>query len=342
MLSFAHPFWFFLLPLVGMAAWFLYRRRVRTGLIFAPVARLPHQGQSWRTQTAACLPALFLLSLALMIVALARPRNVFARVRRTANALAIEMVVDVSESMSALDMSDFSNGRLLIERTRLDKVKKAFAEFVKKRPDDLIGLITFGGYASTRAPLTADTRALLHVLEGAQIPRGNVDRTETLTAIGDALATACARLEHAKARSRVIVFLSDGVPTAGIIAPEDGIKMAKDLGIKIYSIGVGSRGQTPIRGRDLFGRNVLTSAMMDFDEALLKRMAEETDGRYFNVRDPEGMDAAMESINELETTRVEQHIYRRYQELFPWFLTPAIGLLLLGVSLNMAITRRLV
>jgi len=345
---FASPYSFFLWLPVLAAAWFVYRRRVRRGILFAPASRLRVARSTWRTAAANVLPALFLTGLALAVTALARPQTVSSKITRTADVIAIEMVVDVSGSMEALDLSIRTPGAERI-RTRLDAVKETFAEFVERRPDDLIGLVTFGGYAATRAPLTTDRDALVHVLKGVEIPGRSFDdkgrvvnQEELLTAIGDALATACARLEDVETKSKIIVLLSDGESNTGVIEPETAAELARELGIRVYTIGVGSTGRAPFWGRDLFGRRVVQYAHVILDEALLRQIAETTGGRYFNVRDPDGLETALADINRLEKTRVERDVYRQYNELFTWFLWPAATLIVLATGLNMLAARRVV
>lgn len=350
MFRFADPYYFLLILPLAAATGFVYRRRIRSAMLFSPLHRIGNARPGWRVYGSYFLPALFLAGLLLSIFALARPQTVFSRSRRTADVIAIAMVVDVSGSMEALDMSDTDplTRRIVRERTRLDAVKDMFTEFVSLRPDDLIGLITFGGYASTRVPLTTDHDALQHVLKGVDIPKASQDRQgqivnqeELLTAIGDALATACARLQEAETKSRIVVLLSDGESNTGIIKPEDAIQAAKELGFKVYTIGVGSSGRAPFRGRDLFGRDTIQYAQVALDEALLRRAANETGGRYFNVRDPKGLERALEEINTLEKTQVERDVYHQYNELFPWFLVPALVLLVAGTGMNVAVARRL-
>lgn len=348
MFRFADPYYFFLLIPAGIAAWFAYRKRITSGILFAPTFRLPAAGRTWRTYAAHVLPVLFLAGLVLAVAALARPQTVFSRTHRTADAIAMEMVVDVSGSMGALDLSTRTPAGIKY-RTRLDVVKQTFAEFVEKRPDDLIGLVTFGGYATTRSPLTTDHSALLHVLQGVEIPKPAhgkngqiINQEELLTAIGDALATACGRLEHAEPKSKIIVLLSDGESNTGIIRPEQAMKAAKELGVKVYTIGVGSTGRAPFMGRDIFGRKSIQYAHVTLDEALLKNIADTTGGRYFNVRDPGGLEKAMKDIDNLEKTKIEREEYNQYNELFHWLLGPALGLIVLGTGLNMMIAKRII
>lgn len=347
MFHFATPLAFLLLLPWAAAAWRLYRRGRVAGVLFAPTHRLPTNTSGWRVVVARALPALFLLGALLLIVAAARPQTFLARERRDVNAIAIQMAVDLSGSMQALDLSERTPAGV-VEQTRLDVVKATFARFIEKRPDDLIGLVTFGGYASTRSPLTADHRALLHVLKGVEIPTSQTDdqgrpvsQEELLTAIGDGLTTACARLVDAEPKTRIVVLLSDGESNTGLVQPDTAAEAAKKLGIRVYTIGVGSTGEAPFRTRDLFGRSVIGRANVTLDEAQLKRIAETTGARYFSVRDPDGLQQALDDINKLETTRVERQSYYRYNERFVWPLLAGALLVWLSLTLNMQTTRRL-
>jgi Ca-activated chloride channel family protein len=348
MFQFATPFAFLLIIPLAFAAWRVYSARVNRGIRFAPTNRIPRRGKSWRTVAALILPAITLLGLAMLIVAMARPRTVLSKTHRTANVISIEMVVDVSGSMEALDLSE-KTATGTKYKTRLDAVKDAFKQFVDKRSDDLIGLISFGGYVSTLAPMTSDHDALIHVLDGVSTPKalfdanGNViNKDELLTAVGDALATACARIEKAKTTSKVIVLLSDGESNAGAITPEQAIEVAKKMGIKVYTIGVGSTGRAPFWATDAFGRKSISYAYVTLDEDMLRKIADETNGLYFNVKDEKGLSKALEQIDKLEKTKVEQDIYRQYNELFSYFVLIGSLLILLGLILNTTITRKLI
>ncbi len=344
MFSFAHPYCFLLgLPL-ALAAWFLYSRRVRQAMLFAPTHRLPRAQRSWRLRTRAALPLFYLAGLALLIIALARPQTLLSRSTHRTNAIAIQMVVDVSGSMEALDFSTRDQ-----HRSRLDVVKETFVKFIERRPDDLIGLVTFGGFATSRVPLTIDHGILRHVLQGIQIPKPSLNSAgqvanheELLTAIGDALAVACARLEQSVVKSKIIVLLSDGESNTGLIKPEDAMKAAKALGIKVYTIGIGSNGRAPFMVQDLFGRNVIQYAEVRMDEDLLKSIAITTGGHYFNVTNPQGLDQALVEINKLEKTAIHSHVYNQYNELFLWPLLLGLLLCIMAVSANMLISRQLI
>jgi Ca-activated chloride channel family protein len=339
----ANPLYLLLLAPLAVAAWHVYRRRRRQGLVFSALSRIPATGRSsWRIAMSNTAPAFFLAGTALAIVALARPQTVFTTLKRSSDAIAIMMTADISGSMQALDFSDIVGNRIVKERTRLDVVKETFAKFVDKRTDDLVGLVTFGGYASTRSPLTMDHKALLQIIKAIEIPAAaSADDKELLTAIGDGLATACARIEKSDLKSRIIVLLSDGESNTGIVQPADAARLAKQMGIKVYTIGIGSNATAPVRGRDMFGRERIVSMEVHIDEETLKAIARETGGLYFNVRNTQGLEDAMKQIDSLEKTRVEREIYEQYDEWFPWLLAPGLALILLGTTLNMAIARRL-
>ena len=346
-MSFAWPMCFLLCAPLALAAWRMLRRGRRAGIKFAPIRRLPARTAGWRARVANMAPWFFLAGAALLIIAAARPRTSLARSSRSVDAIAIAMTVDVSGSMEALD---FTPRGASTEKTRLDVVKEMFAKFVEARPDDLIGLVTFGGYASTRAPLTADHEVLLHVLKGVQVPsvaydaNGRpVDQEEQMTAIGDGLATAIARVKDADMKSKIVILLSDGVSNTGAVEPDAAAAAAAKLGIRVYTIGVGTRSnRTPFRVRDMFGRSAIQYADMSFDESQLKSIASKTGARYFGVRDEGGLKAALEEIDSLEKTTLDRTAYQRWNEYFPWFLVPGAALLLLAVSLQMFASRRLV
>ena len=346
MFRFATPLAFLLLLPWGLALWRLFRRGPRRALLFAPMHRLPVRTAGWRSVAARLLPALFALGALLLIVAAARPQTFFARERRTVDALAIAMAVDVSGSMEALDLTEGTPTGPNAQ-TRLDVVKSVFGRFIRQRPDDLIALVAFGGYASTRSPLTADHAALLQILKATSIPRNAVDeqgrtvsQEELLTAIGDGLATACARLQDAEPKTRIVVLLSDGESNTGIITPETAAETAAKLGFRVYTIGVGSTGRAPFRVRDEFGRERVAFGEVTLNETQLRQIAEKTSGRYFNVRDTEGFRRAMDAINELETTRITRNVYNQYNEKYLPFM--ALGTLLAAgsVLLNLFIVQR--
>ena len=346
-MNFANPLLLLLFVPLAFAAWRRLRRARRSGIRFSAVGRLPAKAAGWRAQLAALTPYALLAGLALLTVAAARPRTSLAREKKSVDAIAIAMTVDVSGSMDALDLTP-KGERFSRETTRLAVVKKLFAQFVEQRPDDLIGLVTFGGYAATRSPLTADHEALLNVLKGVEIPSIAVDaqgqaiaQDEQMTAVGDGLATALARLKDAKPKTKIVILLSDGVSNTGAVEPDEAAAAAKKMGVKVYAIGVGTRSRrTPIFGRDFFGRATIQYADMTFDEKQLRSIARQTGGTYFPVNDRDSLEEALKEIDQLETTKLDADVYNRWRENFVWFLAPGVLCVLAAVTLSMAAARR--
>lgn len=345
----------FLLPL-AFAAWRLLRRSRRTGIRFSAVARLPQRTAGWRARVAAVAPFVLLAGLALLTAAAARPRSPYANTRRNVDAIAIVMAVDISGSMSILDLAPpdvvrtlygmSQTGRAvssdqaakLKDVNRLSVVKRVFAEFVKRRPDDLVGLVTFGTFAETRAPLTADHEALLGMLRKVEIPEIN---QETMTAIGDGLGMSLSRLEKAEPTSKVIILLSDGVDNASAVSPEAVSEIAARRGVKVYSIGVGTSAHfQPVVSQTFFGTRI-TNAEATFDEGQLRNIAKRTGGRYFPVNDQAALKEALAEIDRLETTPIETDVTTRWNEHFAAFLIAGALLSLLAAFLSIAASRRL-
>ncbi len=345
--NFAAP-WAFLLALpLAFAAWRLLRRRKRGGVKFSAFARLPRTAGGWRAWVAEHIPYVLLAGLTLLVIAAARPRTPLAHRSQQVDAIAIAMTLDVSGSMEALDLTPRGK-QPSKETTRLAIVKKLFVEFVDKRPDDLIGLVTFGGYAATRAPLTADHAALDNVLRGVEVPsvafdaKGNaIAQDEQMTALGDGLSLALLRLKDAKPKSKVVILLSDGVSNTGAVTPEEAADAAEKLGIRVYAIGIGTKStRTPFFSRDFFGRPTIAYADTTFDEGQLKSIAKKTGGRYFAVNDRAALASALEEIDKLETTALDVDVWDRWDEKFVPFLLSGVGLLLAAVLVSLVANRR--
>lgn len=341
-MSFAYPYAFlFLLPLM-FAAWRLLRRSRGRGVAFSAVARIPVKKSGWRVWLAAIAPWILIAGLLTLVFAAARPRVPLGKDRKNVDAIAIAMTVDVSGSMSSLDLTpegvEYSE-----DTTRLAVVKKVFADFVEKRPDDLIGLVTFGTYASARAPLTSDHETLLNVLKGVEIPMGD---GEAETAVGDGLSVALLRLKDAKPKSKIAILLSDGVSNIGSeqggVDPVTAADSAAKMGIKVYTIGIGTKARrSPRLFKDHYGRNIVRMWPSGFDEAQLKSIAEKTSGMYFAVNDSDGLEKAMEEIDKLETTPLEVDEWKRWVEYFPVLLLIGASLAVLSAVLSMLSVRRL-
>jgi Ca-activated chloride channel family protein len=342
---FQDPLWLLLLiPLAAAGVWMM-RRRHGAAVLYSSVELLKKLPVTWAQRVKRQLPWIFIAGLALLCIAMARPQHGREEFRIRAEGIAIEMVVDRSGSMQALDF-ELDNKRA----DRLAVVKKVFHDFVAGegglpgRPDDLIGLVDFGGFVEAKCPLTFDHGALLQLLETVKIPqpitdsRGNIINArllqeEQMTAIGDALATAVERLKPIKAKSKVIILLSDGESNAGVVDPAEAAEAAKAYGIKIYTIGIGTTGFVPVPQIDMFGRKVLVRDMVRLDEQTLKMIADTTGGKYYNAQDTETLRKIYADIDRLEKTTSEGRLYTEYRELFLYALIPGLALVLLEMVL---------
>jgi Ca-activated chloride channel homolog len=342
---FQDPWWLVLLLPVAAAAVAIFYRRPRATVLYSSVATLRRLPVTWAQRFKRLLPWLFLAGMAALVIALARPQHGKEEYRVRAEGIAIEMAVDRSGSMQALDFT-IDDERV----DRLQAIKKVFREFVvgdgelTGRPDDMIGLVAFGGFAEAKCPLTFDHDALLAVLDDVKIPQPIYNsrremvnerllQEESATAIGDAIAAAVERLKPVKAKSKIIILLTDGESNAGVLQPLEAAKIAKPFGIKIYTIGIGSNGPVPFPTRDMFGREVMTRQIFPLDEATLKAIAETTGGQYFNARNTTSLKEIYASIDKLERTVSEGRRYTQYRELFPFALFPGLGLMLLEIVL---------
>jgi Ca-activated chloride channel homolog len=332
-MTFANPIWLVLLvfvPLLLLPLW----RRSRPAVLFPSAGLLSGIRPSVWQQLAWLPTALRVASLTVLVIALARPQKPNERTRVFAEGIAIQMVVDCSGSMQ---IEDFElNGKAA---TRLEAVKDVFKRFVHGegplggRPDDLIGLVKFANFPDVQCPLTLSHEALLHDIDGLKTAIPSDDGTN----IGDAVAWALEDLKSAKAKSKVMIILTDGVnqpaPIEGMAQPLDPIdaaKIAQGLGVKIYTIGAGSTGGLA----RMKGQVVRVPPV---DERLLQQMAELTGGKYYRGNDTEGLRQITSEIDRLEKTASESLVYLDYQELFPGLAWA--GLVMLGAEQLLVATR---
>ncbi|MCK6529177.1 VWA domain-containing protein [Myxococcota bacterium] len=272
------------------------------------------------------LTALRFAALALLVVAWARPQGGTKQEEVISEGVDIQLVVDTSGSMKALD---FQVGGESV--TRLDVSKNVVRDFIERRVNDRIGLVVFGLDAITQCPLTIDYGILLTLLDDLRI--GMVGDG---TAIGTALGTAVQRLKDAKSKSRIVVLLTDGRNNAGAIEPEQAARIARTYGVKVYTIGVGTRGKAPFLVDGLLGRRIVYQDA-DLDEETLARIAEVTGGRFFRATDTQSLLEIYRTIDQMEKTEIKTREFTRYEELYP---TPlALGLLLLLAEFGLANTR---
>lgn len=314
---FADPWWLLAAPLV-LAAVFRFARRRRKGdarlLLPAAGARLALGRSPWELLDRG-LPALRAVALLLLVVAAARPQSEARLETVTSLGVDIVLALDVSHSMQ---LEDFPPDH------RLGAAKRTAEAFVGGRPRDRIGLVVFAQFASTRCPLTIEHEMLRRFLGEVRF----APRDQSATAIGSGLAAAVNRLRESEAESKVVVLLTDGENNAGRIQPLAAADAARALGVRVYTIGVGSEGAIRIGGQ--IYRDVL-------DEELLREIAEKTGGQYFRATDPQGLENVFATIDALERSEIETRERVLHHELFAWALFPA--LLLLGAERLVAFTR---
>ncbi len=348
---FVSPIWLTLLAplfICGIANFYL-RRRARNSVLFSTVSDLDQIPPSAAVYVKKILPALFYLGAAALIVALARPQLGVQESRILGNGISIAMCVDRSGSMAA---EDFYIDHVPVNR--LQAVKKVFKEFVmgnddlKGRPNDLIALITFGGYVDSCCPLTLDHESLVDLLDKIELPvplfdrNGNPIRTAVLdeesgTAIGDALATAVNTLKDSTNKTKIVVLLSDGMQTAGVLSPEESIRIAKTYGVKVYTIGVGSDGLVPFPHYGPGGRVSRTLQELNFDPETLQTIAQATGGRYFYADDIDELTKVYEEIDRLERTKFDAGVYAQYKDAYLGFVI--FGMLTLALYAILTATR---
>ena len=342
---FQNPGWLLLLLAIVGAWWLARKLNRRSTLLYSSVSDVRDLPVTLRQRCKRVLPWLRWLALALVVIALARPQLGREDFRVRTEGIAIQMCIDKSGSMEAMDF-EIDEQRV----TRLEIVKDVFRRFVAGdgdlpgRGNDQIGLIAFGGFADALVPLTLDHTALQEILATVEIPgqvldeRGRVLNEQLLqqeqaTAIGDALTLAVDRLRNVESKSKIIILLSDGENTAGVVEPIDAAEIAKTYGIRIYSIGVGTTGLAPYPDIDFTGRKILNPVSVRLDEATLKEVARITDGEYFNAQTTEALEDVYKRIDVLEKTVTEGILYEEYTELFQWLLIAAFLLVALEVVL---------
>ena len=323
-----------LLPLILVLGWVLFHRNKKTASLQISSVSLFKNIQPTLRQRLLWLP-LFLKALAvvLMIIALARPQQANTKIKKNVEGIDIVIALDVSDSMLIEDMRPLN---------RLEAAKETIKQFVEKRSSDRIGLVIFAGESFTLVPPTLDYQLLL----------GRVDEITTAasanikdgTALGVALANAAGRLKDSQAKSRVVIFMTDGENNSGTIDPETGLEIAKGYGIKIYSIGLGKDGPTriPIYQRDVFGQRVKTYQPFEstVNEDLLSRMAKDTGGKFFRATREDSLKGVFSEIDSLEKTKIDVNKFTRYTELFQNWLQYAFWLYLVGVLLGLTWLRR--
>ena len=320
-MSFARPLFLGLLALLPLWWWLRARRLARlSGTRMSDVR--PAEGVTERLWVARLPVTLRSVCLGAWMVAAAGPRLGSARKETRSEGISIVLCVDLSSSMLAEDFAPAN---------RIDVAKQTALEFVRARTSDRIGVVAFAAQALTQVPITTDYAVLEEALRELR-----VGMLEDGTAIGTAIATAATRLRRAPGKSKVIILLTDGVNNRGTVDPRTAAQAAAAFGIRIYTIGVGTRGEAPVpTGQGVDGLRY-QNLPVEIDEPLLTDVARATGGRYFRATDSESLRHVFEEINRLEKTTVEQVVYRRFDEAYRAPL--ALGLLALGLEIVISAT----
>jgi Ca-activated chloride channel family protein len=326
--TFLNPefFWLFLLLPVAVA-WFVWKRNQQTPTLKMSSLKGFQTSGSILAKLKPLLIALRLLALGALIVAMARPRTVdISNKTKTTKGIDIVMAVDVSGSMLAKDLRP----------NRMEALKRVASDFVKERPNDRIGLVVYAAEAYTKSPVTSDKAVVLDAINS--IKYDNV--LQDGTAIGMGLTTAVNRLKDSKAKSKVIILLTDGVNNAGFIEPETASDIAQQYGIKVYTIGIGTNGTAKFPYAIAPNGQFLFRMMpVEIDSRLLQRIAQKTGGKYFRATGNEKLAQIYSAINKLETTEIEELKFYDYEEKFRPFVWIAGILLLLEIALRNTIFR---
>lgn len=326
-ITYQNPEFFWLLLLIPLAVllYVFWNKKSKATLTVSSTVVFK-QKKSWVNYLIHSLFVLRVIALVLIIIALARPqaRSESAKTKIT-DGIDIVMAIDVSASMLSQDLKP----------NRFEALKKVASQFVKDRPSDRIGLVVYAGESYTKTPVTSDKSIILNSIK--ELTYGQI---EDGTAIGMGLATAVNRLKESKAKSRVIILLTDGVNNTGFIDPKLAAEMAVEYGIKVYTIGIGTNGMalTPY-ALNTDGSIMYRMQQVVIDEELMKNIAKTTEGRYFRATDNKKLEEIYNEINQMETTEIEEFKYTQIDEKFRILVIIAGLLLLLEFVLKHTIFR---
>ncbi|GAN31650.1 MAG: VWA domain-containing protein [Candidatus Brocadia sp. AMX2] len=321
---FHDPLLLLLLVVIPPLVYWSFHRRGTSQVLFSSLDTVKKLKPSFWQRYRYVLIILRSAAIVLLVIALARPQYGNEQTKVTTEGIDIVLAVDVSGSMLAEDFE--IGGR---RHNRLYVIKQVVKEFIQKRTNDRIGLVVFAGRAYTQCPMTLDYGMLLQLLEKAEI-----GMVEDGTAIGSGIGSSVDRLKNTKAKSKVIILLTDGRNNAGEIDPFTAAEIARTFGIRIYTIGAGTKGLAPFPAVDLFGNTVMKQVKIDIDDDALREVAKITDGRYYRATDTESLKEIYSQIDKLEKTESEVTQYTEYHELFHYFLLPAFGLLLFELGMT--------
>ncbi|MFP4059077.1 MAG: vWA domain-containing protein [Bacteroidota bacterium] len=313
--------WLLIIPAI---AWYVLRNRVfNPSLQISGTLRLKQFNSSYKIYLRHVLFGLKILAFSSLVVVLARPQSVSKWKNVTTEGIDIVLTIDISGSMLARDFTP----------DRLEASKNIAMEFISGRPDDRIGLVVFSAESFTQCPLTTDHAVLMNLF--GEVKSGMI---EDGTAIGMGLATAVNRLKNSEAKSKVIILLTDGVNNSGSIAPVTAAELAERYGIRVYTVGVGTRGMAPYPVHTPFGTRY-QDVEVEIDEDALQEIARLTNGQYFRATDNESLVEIYKQIDSLEKSKIDVKEYSEKQEEYTWFILVALILLLADFSVRYTLLR---
>ncbi len=330
-MSFAQPYWLLLLLALPGLAWLKGKRGQEAAFLYSSVQLVKGISGISRSRVGQMLLRLRWLVLVLFILGLARPQVGEGQASVRASGIDIVVALDLSGSMASEDFK--MNGERV---SRLAIAKDVLEKFVAKRVNDRIGVVAFAGRAYIAGPLTLDHDFLLENIE-----RLNLNTIEDGTAIGSALTAALNRLRDVQSKSKIIILMTDGQNNAGQVPPLTAADAAQAMSVKVYTIGVGTRGTAPYPQIDPFGRKVYVQLPVDIDEETLTEIAKKTGAKYYRADNSDTLRAIYADIDRLEKTEVEIKKFQRYRELFPWVVLPGLVLVLLEIILANTVWRKL-
>ncbi|HEY3654089.1 MAG TPA: VWA domain-containing protein [Steroidobacteraceae bacterium] len=331
MIHFLQPEWLWLLVLLPLVLLWRGRKGSVAAVEYSNISVAKTVASTTRSRAGRWVWLLPVLAATFLVVGMARPQLAHGRTQVTASGIDIMLGLDVSGSMQALDFK--MGGK---RGNRIEVVKSVVSKFIDERPDDRIGIVSFAGAPYLISPLTLDHDWLQQNLD-----RVSVGGADDGTAIGSAIAASVNRLRASPGKSKIVILLTDGMNNAGKLSPMAAAEAAKALGVKIYTIAVGVRGDAPVPVRDEFGNTHLVMAKVDVDEKTLQAVSALTGGASYRATDTDSLKSIYDQINRLEkTTQVAQH-FEHYEELYTWALFPAIALLGLSFGLENTRFRRL-
>jgi Ca-activated chloride channel family protein len=326
---FEHPsaFWLFLLLLIPIPI-YIWKRVSKKNVIALPAASVFSRHTSWKIKLMDLPSVLRVLSIACMILALARPQSTTSWQDVRMEGVDIVIALDISASMLARDLSP----------NRLEASKAVAQEFIDKRPDDRIGLVIFSGESFTQCPLTSDHTVIKNLFNGLKCGLLNDG-----TAIGLGLSTAVARLKDSKAKSKVVILLTDGVNNSGSVSPMMASELARPFGIRVYTIGIGTRGKaySPV-GIYPNGEYAYDYVPVEIDEKTMKSIAEQTGGKYFRATNKKSLQQTYAEIDKMEKSIIEERQYSKRTELFRPLALAALSLLILEFFLRRTIFKTVI